>query len=67
MRELQSDRPFLVRPELCGLKYQDHDERITDQRYRDLKESTVGLRVAAEIVIFHGECAVVRVLDALLG
>jgi hypothetical protein len=39
---LESDRPFVPRPDLRGLHSDDHDERIADLQYRDANEFAVG-------------------------
>ena len=40
--QLESDRPFVPRPNLRGLLTEDPDERIADLQYRDAMEFAVG-------------------------
>ena len=44
---LESDRPFVPRPNLRGLLSEDRDERIADLQYRDAMEFVVGHGISA--------------------
>lgn len=58
--ELESDTPFVARPNLKSLQTDDWDERVADIQYRDAFEYSVGHNVSTEAMIFEGECRSVK-------
>lgn len=58
--ELQSDHPFIPRPNLHSLESDDWDERVADLQYRNSFEFSVGHSVATESVVEDGQCKIVR-------
>ncbi len=57
---IQSDTPFVPRPNLRGLELDDQDERIADLQYRDACEYAVGHGVATTALVVNGACREVR-------
>ena len=58
--EVQSDRPFIARPNLHSLESDDWDERVADLQYRNSFEFSVGHSVSTESVVEDGVCKIVR-------
>ena len=59
--QLESDRPFVPRPNLRGLISDDPDERIADLQYRDAMEFAVGHAISAHAhVDADGRCQTVE-------
>lgn len=58
--ELQSETPFIARPNLRSLESEDWDERVADLQYRHSFEFSVGHSVATESVVENGQCHIVR-------
>jgi len=55
--QLETDRPFVPRPNLRGLMTDDRDERIADLQYRDAMEFAVGHGTSAHPhVDSEGQC-----------
>jgi hypothetical protein len=53
--QLESDVPFIPRPDLRGIVSTDPDERVADLQYRDAFEYAVGHGVSARAVPVKGE------------
>lgn len=59
--QLESDRPFVPRPNLRGLLTEDPDERIADLQYRDAMEFAVGHGTSAHAQVdSDGYCQMVE-------
>jgi hypothetical protein len=54
--DVESDRPFVPRPNPRGHEDHDADERIADLQYRDAMEFAVGHGTSAHSVVEAGEC-----------
>jgi len=54
--DVESDRPFVARPNPRGHEDHDADERIADLQYRDALEFAVGHGTSAHSVVQAGEC-----------
>jgi hypothetical protein len=57
---VESDRPFVPRPNPRGHEYHDPDERIADLQYRDVMEFAVGHGTSVHGVITGSECHATR-------
>jgi hypothetical protein len=58
--EVQSEMPFIPRPNMHSLQSDDWDERVADLQYRDSFEFSVGHNVATEAIVEAGVCKIVR-------
>ena len=54
--ELQSDQPFVPRPNLRSLESEDWDERVADLQYRGIFEFAVGHNVSTTTILTDGQC-----------
>ncbi|MCH7475704.1 MAG: helicase, partial [Gemmatimonadetes bacterium] len=58
--EVQSDRPFVPRPDLRGARAAEWDEQVADLHYADTPEYATGHGVSAEWEIVDGACHLLR-------
>lgn len=58
--ELNSEKPFVARPNLRSLESNDWDERVADLQYRDACEFSVGHSVSTTAIIDDCECRTVK-------
>lgn len=58
--QLQSNLPFVPRPNLHSLEKHDWDERVADLQYRDAFEFSVGHNVATSPVVNDGTCKTIK-------
>jgi hypothetical protein len=56
--EVRSDRPFVPRPDLRGVRSEEWDEQVADLHYADTPEYAVGHGVSAEWEIVDSRCHV---------
>ncbi len=60
MLVLESDTPFIARPDPRGYHAADPDERLADLHYRDVADCAVGHNVSADWTIAEGACRLIR-------
>ena len=58
--KVQSERPFVPRPDLRGAQSADWDEKVADLHYSDAPEYATGHGVSAEWEIVDGACQLIR-------
>jgi len=58
--EVQSDHPFVPRPDLRGAQSREWDEQVADLHYADTPEYATGHGVSAEWEIVDGACHLLR-------
>lgn len=58
--EVRSDRSFVPRPDLRGVRATDWDERVADLHYFDTPEYATGHGVSADWEVIDGDCRVLR-------
>ncbi|MEM4728039.1 MAG: DISARM system helicase DrmA, partial [Candidatus Bathyarchaeia archaeon] len=59
--EVNSENPFVSRPDIRGLSSDDWDDRVADLQYRDVLEHVVGHGVSAEAICgSDGKCRKVK-------
>jgi hypothetical protein len=58
--EVRSDRPFVPRPDLRGVRAAEWDEQVADLHYADTPEYATGHGVAAEWELADGACHLLR-------
>jgi len=58
--EVESEKPFVARPDFHCLESEDWDDRVADLQYRDVFEFGVGHGVSIEAVDVDGSCKNVR-------
>ena len=58
--EVQSEHPFVPRPDPRGAQADDWDDKVADLHYADVPEYATGHGVSAEWEILDGDCRVVR-------
>ena len=58
--EVQSEHPFVPRPDPRGAQAAEWDDRVADLHYADLPEYATGHGVSAEWEMLDGHCQVVR-------
>ena len=58
--ELNSDKPFVARPNLQSLESNDWDERVADLQYRDNCEFSVGHNVSTNAIVHDCQCQTVK-------
>ena len=57
---VQSERPFVPRPDLRGAQSAEWDEKVADLHYSDAPEYATGHGVSAEWEIVDGACQLIR-------
>jgi len=58
--EVQSDRPFVPRPDLRGARAAEWDEQVADLHYADTPEYATGHGISAEWEEVNGACRLLR-------
>lgn len=58
--EVESDRPFVPRPDLRGACSTDPDDKVSDLHYADTPEFATGHGVSAEWDVVDRRCSVIR-------
>lgn len=58
--EIQSDKQFVPRPNICSLESDDRDEQIADLQFRDTCEYAVGHSVATDADLCDCQCRTVK-------
>ncbi len=58
--EVQSEHPFVPRPDPRGAQADDWDDKVADLHYADVPEYATGHGVSAEWEILDGHCQMVR-------
>lgn len=58
--EVQTDHPFVARPDLRGARAEDWDERVADLHYADTPEYATGHGISADWEIAQGACRLIR-------
>jgi hypothetical protein len=58
--EVRSDRPFVPRPDLRGVRSAEWDEQVADLHYADTPEYATGHGVSAEWEVVNGACHLLR-------
>ena len=58
--EVQSDQPFVPRPDLRGARAAEWDEQVSDLHYADTPEYATGHGISAEWEVVNGACHLLR-------
>jgi hypothetical protein len=58
--EVQTDPPFVARPDLRGARAEDWDEQVADLHYADTPEYATGHGISADWEIAQGACRLIR-------